>query len=225
MENDSSTVGSRPDYDDEIDFRELFAALWSAKKTIVVIVVISGLISVQTALSLPDKYSSEASLAPRSGGGVGGALGQMASQFGGLASLAGVNLGGLGAQGSVGVAVAMLQSREFFKTYLYDAVLVDLMAAEGWDRATGEVVLNDSLFDKESKTWVREIGAPFQAKPSVQEAYRVFSEGVLTVTEDAKTSFVKVKVTHYSPVVARNWVTLIVNGVNEAVMARDGEEA
>jgi uncharacterized protein involved in exopolysaccharide biosynthesis len=149
----------------------------------------------------------------------------MASQFGGLASLAGVNLGGLGDQGSTAVAIEMLKSREFFGTYLYDAVLVDLMAAEGWDRGTGKVLIDDSLFDVDTATWVREVGEAFQVKPSVQEAHEEFSGESLRVAEDIKTGFVTVAVTHYSPTAARNWVTLIVKGVNEAVRARDVEEA
>ena len=52
-----------------------------------------------------------------------------------------------------------------------------------------------------------------------------FSKEFLSVTEDKTTGFVTVAVTHYSPTVARNWVTLIVKGVNEAVRARDVEEA
>lgn len=225
MENDSTTAGTRPDYDDEIDLRELFAVLWVAKKTIVGIVAISGLISVLVALSLPNKYMSEALLAPRSDGGTGGALGQMASQFGGLASLAGVNFGGLGEQGSTAIAIEMLKSREFFRIYLYDAVLVDLMAAKGWDRGTGKVLFDSSLFDEKSGTWVRDVNDETQVKPSVQEAYDAFFEGFLSVSEDRTSGFVTVAVTHFSPTVARDWVTLIVKGVNEAVRARDVEEA
>ena len=152
-------------------------------------------------------------------------LGQMASQFGGLASLAGVNLGGLGDQGASVVAIEMLKSREFFGKYLYDTVLVDLMAAEGWDRGTSKVVIDDSIFDADSATWVRDVSEEFQVKPSIQEAYEEFFEEFLSVAEDKNTGFVTVSVTHYSPTVARDWVRLIVNGVNDAVRARDVEEA
>ena len=225
MGNDSNLEGARADYDDEIDLRELFAVLWDGKKTILSIMFLSGLISVLVALYLPNKYTAEALLAPRSDSGAGGALGQMASQFGGLASLAGVNLGGLGDQGATVVAIEMLKSREFFGTYLYDSVLLDLMATEGWDRATGKVLIDDSLFDTNTATWVRDVGEEFQIKPSVQEAHVKFSKEFLSVAEDKTTGFVTVAVTHYSPTVARNWVTLIVKGVNEAVRARDVEEA
>ena len=224
MQNDA-TAAARPEYDDEIDLRELFAVLWASKITILSTVFFSGLISVLVALSLPNKYTSEALLAPRTDGGAGGALGQMASQFGGLASLAGVNLGGLGDQGATVVAIEMLKSREFFGTYLYDEVLIDLMAAEGWDRGTGEVLVDDSLFDANTATWVRDVSEEFQIKPSIQEAHEKFFEEFLSVSEDKSTGFVTVAVTHYSPTVASNWVTLIVEGVNEAVRARDVQEA
>lgn len=225
MENDASAASIRPEYDDEIDLRELFAALWASKTTILGIVLISALISVFVALSQPNKYTSQALLAPRSDSGAGGALGQMASQFGGLASLAGVNLGGLGDQGTTAVAIEMLKSREFFGTYLYDAVLVDLMAAKGWERGSGKVLIDNSLFDAKLATWVRDVGEEFQVKPSVQEAHVKFSKEFLNIAEDKTTGFVTVAVTHYSPTVARNWVNLIVKGVNEAVRARDVEEA
>ena len=212
MEGKSSESRALPDYDDEIDLRELFAVLWDGKKTILSIVFLSGLISVLVALSLPNKYTSQALLAPRSDSGAGGALGQMASQFGGLASLAGVNLGGLVDQSSTAVAIEMLKSREFFGTYVYDAVLIDLMAAEGWDRGSGEVLVDESLFDVNSATWVRDVSAEFQVRPSVQEAHEVFSRQFLSVAEDTKTGFVTVEVTHYSPTVARDWVALVVKG-------------
>ena len=171
MEAERSGANSPSDYSDEIDLRELLAVLWLGKTTILSIVFLSGLMSVLVALFLPNKYTSEALLAPRVDGGAGGMLSQMASQFGGLASLAGVNLGGLGDQGASVVAIEMLKSREFFGTYLYDAVLVDLMAAEGWDRGMSKVVIDDSLFDADSATWVRDVSEEFQVKPSIQEAY------------------------------------------------------
>ena len=225
MENGSSVAGTRDDYDDEIDLRELFAVLWAAKTTIFSVVVISGLISVLVALSLPNKYTSQALLAPRSDSGAGGSLGQMAAQFGGLAGLAGVNLDGLGDQGVTKVAIETLKSRDFFGKYLYEGVLIDLMASEGWDRSTGRVLIDDSLFDTNTATWVRDVSAEFQIKPSVQEAYEEFFKFFLKVSEDKKTGFVTVAVTHYSPTVARDWVDLIVKGINEAVRARDVEEA
>ena len=212
-------------YEDEIDLRELFGVLWAGKLEIIVGVLLSALIAVSIALYLPNKYTSEALLAPRNDGGSGGALGQLAAQYGGLASLAGVNLGGAGGQGKTAIAIEMLKSRDFFGKYLYDFVLIDLMASKAWDRKAKEVVIDEDLFDLETQAWVREVSADFQVKPSVQEAHDVFVEQSFSVSEDKLSGFVTVSVTHYSPTVARDWVTKIVDSVNEAVRARDVVEA
>lgn len=81
--------------EDEIDLRELFAALWRGKWWIVASTLVGVVIAVIFALSLPNIYRSEALLAP-STEQQGGGLAAMAAQFGGLASLAGVNLSGGG---------------------------------------------------------------------------------------------------------------------------------
>ena len=75
MKDDNTAASARPEYDDEIDLRELFAALWASKATILGIVLISALVSVLVALSLPNKYTSQALLAPRSDSGGRGCVG------------------------------------------------------------------------------------------------------------------------------------------------------
>lgn len=225
MESLDPTPSGKVEYDDEIDLRELFSVLWEGKAVVVVVTFVSALIAVAAALYLPNKYTSEAVLAPRSDGGAGGALGQLASQYGGLASLAGINIGGLGDQGNASIAIEMLKSRQFFGEYLYDIVLVDLMAANGWNAAEDAVLYDASIYSVADNSWTRDVSGGRQIKPSVQEAHKTFVGAFLAVTDDKKTGFVSVSVTHYSPSVARDWVQLIVQGVNEAVRARDVEEA
>ena len=82
-------------FDDEIDLRELFDVLWAGKGIIIAITAFAAALSLAYALSLPNIYQSKALLAPKGGSG-GGGLAAMASQFGGLASLAGINLPGGG---------------------------------------------------------------------------------------------------------------------------------
>ena len=78
-------------YDDEIDLRELFSVLWVGKKLIVVITAVFAVVSVVYALSLPNEYKASAVVSPAGSGG--SSLGSMAGQLGGLASLAGINIG------------------------------------------------------------------------------------------------------------------------------------
>ena len=76
--------------DDEIDLRELFAVIWQGKWLIIAITALFAVASVVYAISQPNIYKSEALLAPAEQEG-GGGLSALAGQFGGLASLAGVN--------------------------------------------------------------------------------------------------------------------------------------
>ena len=78
--------------DDEIDLRELFTAIWQGKWIIIAITTLFAVASVFYAINQPNIYKSEALLAPAEQDQQGG-LGALAGQFGGLASLAGVNLG------------------------------------------------------------------------------------------------------------------------------------
>ena len=64
---DNDTTG-RTEHYDEIDLRELFSVLWEGKISILLVLALSAVISVAFALSLPNKYKSEALLAPRAVG-------------------------------------------------------------------------------------------------------------------------------------------------------------
>ena len=60
-----NNMAEQPTFDDEIDLRELFMVLWEGKLAIILGTALSALISVSVALYLPNKYTSEALLAPR----------------------------------------------------------------------------------------------------------------------------------------------------------------
>ena len=102
-------------YDDEIDLRELFSVLWNGKKLIIGITAIFALVSVFYALSIPNQYRATALVSPAqgSGGGLSGALGQL----GGLASLAGVSIGG-GESSEAQVAQEIMRSRGFIEEFI-----------------------------------------------------------------------------------------------------------
>ena len=78
---------------DEIDLRELAIALWQGKWWLFATTLIATCLAVAFALWSPNIYRAEALLTP-SLEQQGGGLSALASRFGGLASLAGVNKGG-----------------------------------------------------------------------------------------------------------------------------------
>jgi len=211
-------------FDDEIDLKELFLVLWNGKLVITLITGFAAMCAVLFALWLPNIYESKALLAPKDESGAGGLAG-LARQYGGLASLAGINIGGGGGESSKSMmAQQKIQSLDFFTRHLYEKIVLDLMAVDHWDAASGALVYNSDVFDTKSQTWLREASFPRQAKPSAQEAHKAFL-AVLSLSEDQKTSLVTIAIKHQSPVVAQAWVALIIEAVTEELRGSDVEEA
>jgi hypothetical protein len=210
---------------DEIDLRELFQVLWKGKVLITLITGGVAALSVVVALSLPNIYKSTAILAPKSSGSAGG-LSRLASQYGGLASLAGINLDGMGSDGisKPEIAIEKMKSLSFFKQYLYEDLLVDLMAVRSWDLGTRQLRYDAEVYDIASNEWVRDVGPPRQARPSDQEAHDAFLE-LFFVTKDEQTGLIFVSIEHYSPDIAKQWVELVVGRVSEELRSKDIREA
>jgi hypothetical protein len=80
--------------DDEINLAELWRAIWAGKLTIILISFIFAIASIYFALSKPNIYKASIILAPASNESGAGGLSALAGQFGGLASMAGINLAG-----------------------------------------------------------------------------------------------------------------------------------
>ncbi len=98
---------------DEIDFRELFTELWKGKWIIIISTFVFAVGSVLYSLSLSNIYKADILLAPAESSS-GGNLSNMAGQLGGLAALAGVNLGGAELS-QADLAVQVMRSRQFIE--------------------------------------------------------------------------------------------------------------
>ena len=211
------------DSNDEIDLRELWNVLWGGKWLIMAITFVFTLASLLYALSLPNIYTSEVLLAPAEES-AGGGLAGMAGRLGGLASLAGVNLGGGGSDETI-IAIEVLKSREFISKFVKQHdLLVPLMAAEGWDRGKNMLIIDDDIYDIANKKWVRDPKPPRGAEPSTLEAYEQFMK-LLNVSKDEKTGLVNLSLEHYSPNIAKAWVDMLVLDINEEIKYRDVTEA
>jgi uncharacterized protein involved in exopolysaccharide biosynthesis len=221
--NDSQQRMPPPPHDDEIELREVIRILWAGKWLIGGITFAAAVIAVIVALMLPNIYRAEALLAPNNQEGAGG-LSALAAQYGGLASLAGINIP-TGSADKTALGLQVLKSRKFISEFIerHD-ILVPLMAAENWDSESGELEINSDAYDVVEKQWVREVSPPKKTIPSMQEAYEVFME-ILTVSQDKKSGFIKVAVEHYSPTIAQQWVDWLVEDINSTIMQQDVEEA
>ena len=209
--------------DDEIDLKEFFMVLWSGKRLISTITGVASAASVAIALMLPNIYTANALLAPaeQSGGGMSALM----QQYGGLASLAGVSLPGGEEASRAQLGMALMTSREFLGDFVARrAILRDLMAVDSWDLQTDQVTYDPEIYDAATGEWVREVEAPFEAKPSSLEAHETFTE-ILSVSQDKQTGYVTVSIDHKSPTLAAQWVNWLVQDVNSAVKAQDVSEA
>ncbi|WP_226684807.1 Wzz/FepE/Etk N-terminal domain-containing protein [Shewanella indica] len=211
--------------DDEIDLRELFSVIWQGKKLIAGITLVFAVASVVIALMLPNIYKSEALLAPASEEQGAGALAGLASQFGGLASMAGINLGGKGGTDKTQLAIEVLKSRQFIGNFIEKhQILPELMAVDKWHMADNSLSFDPDIYEQSSKTWVREVNPPFQPKPSLQEAHKAFSK-ILVVNKDKESGMVKISIEHQSPFIAKQWVDWLVADINLTMKERDVAEA
>ncbi|EGQ7903452.1 Wzz/FepE/Etk N-terminal domain-containing protein [Vibrio sp. Vb1026] len=205
--------------DDEIDLRELLKALWKGKLLIVATAFVFAISSVLYALSLSNIYKADALLAPAETSN-GGGLSKMAGQLGGLAALAGVNLGA-GESSQTDLAVQVMKSRQFVEAFInkHD-LLVPLMAATDWDLENNKLVLDKKLYDPKTGTWLREAQGLRGAVPTAQEAFEVFNQEVLSITQDKESGLYRISVKFYSPYLAKDWVTWLVEDINKVMRER-----
>ena len=211
------------DFDDEIDLRELFYVLLEGKWIIVSLTAFVSIIGVIYSLHLPNIYKSKAMLVPvNSSSGISGALGS----YSGLAGLAGISLPSGGDEGNSAKAIQKISSLSFFENnILTNIYLPDLMAVKSWNSKTNTLTFDDSIYDSNSNTWIRDYSYPQQQIPSAQESFEVFKTAHLSLSEDKKSGFITLSIKHQSPFIAKQWVELVINEVNAFYRQKDKSES
>ncbi|GGI67358.1 Wzz/FepE/Etk N-terminal domain-containing protein [Shewanella gelidii] len=209
---------------DEIDLRELFGVIWKGKLLIISVTIFFAVCSVIFAIMQPNIYRSEALLAPAAEEQGGGGLAALAGQFGGLASMAGINLGG-GGSDKTQLAIEVMKSRQFASDFIQrHDLLSDLMAAEKWHIGDNSITYDDDMYEASTGKWIRDVNAPFKPEPSMQEAFKEFKK-VVSVNSSKDTGMVTVAVEHLAPAVAKQWVEWLVLDINTVMKERDVAEA
>ncbi len=208
---------------DSIDFGVLFSILWKGKILIVVCTFLMSVASVVFAIYQPNIYRSQVLLSPISDEQQGG-LAALANQFGGIASLAGIDLSGDGSDKSA-VALEVLTSRKFIMDFIENHdILVPLMASAGWSFDERTLIYDEDIYNITLNTWVRVVSPPFKAKPSALEAYEVFMD-ILSISPRADNSMIILSLEHHSPEIAKQWLDKLVDDLNLRIKVRDQVEA
>jgi uncharacterized protein involved in exopolysaccharide biosynthesis len=206
--------------DERLDLLGITKALWKKKWILFFVTLSFSGAGIIYSLSLPNIYMSEVLLAPSM---EQGAMTQ--GQLGGLAALAGVNLGNSKSVDKTLLAIEIIKSRAFLGRFIerYD-LLPKIMAVESWNMIDNSFVYNEDVYDETTDSWVREARFPKGEKPTLQEAHNVLLKHI-TISQDVSTGMVKLSVKHQSPYIAQSWATFIVRDINSEMKERDIREA
>ena len=206
-------------FDDEIDLKELFNVLWTAKKLIIQITAIFAIGSVVYSLSLNNHYKSESLLLARSS-----SENQGLSKYSNLAAMAGISLPSSG-EDKAAQTIELIKSRKFVKHLLtFENILPSILAAKSYNNSTQELLFNQKLYESETKTWKNKPKNNRTMIPSYLEAHKKYI-GMLSIAQNKKTGFISISIEHLSPVFAKDFLELIIRESNELLRKKDMEES
>ena len=126
----------------------------------------------------------------------------MASNFGGIASLAGISLPSASSN-KTDYVVETIKSRDFLKHLLkFENIRENLFASESYDISNKSIIYDSEMFDPSSKEWLRSKPANRNQIPSYLEIYPIYRRD-LSISIDDNSGFITVSFTHLSPIFAR----------------------
>ena len=196
--NNAHNAGS----EEEIDLSEIWRVLVKYKRMILSVTFGAAILATGISLLLPNIYRAEVILAPTAAGdqkgeGIGKALGS----FGGLASLAGVSLGG---GGSNEENLAVLKSRDFLWKFVQQKKLMPILFEDDWDKATNRWKDSDP-----------------KEQPGQLVVHRLFvKDGLMTVETEKKTSLITVSIEWKDPKLAAEWANSMIDYLNQYLAER-----
>ena len=212
-------IKSSSDIDiDDLNYLDYVRLLWHNKIIILSVSSLFLLLSTIYALNIPNKYISTTLLAPvKSENSMVSRMGSLSS----LASLSGVNLSN-GNSSATNEALERIKTYDFFlEHFLKNIKLEDLTAVKTWDEDNNKLIYDNELYDENLSEWkIKQISL----KPTAQEAFIKYNE-ILTISQDKDNQFVRLSVEHFSPHIAKQWVDLIVNKIDESIREYDKKSA
>ena len=202
--------------EDTFDLKEMTLVVWKDRLKVVYITCVIAIASIVYALILPNEYTSVVYLAPSDA--QVGSLSQIqssgSSSASGFASIAGsIGIGGTGKATTVTSAVKIMESWGFIETFIKENNLAsEILAVSKWDSKSNKLILDKSKYDSSTQTWIG-------AEPSSWELFREWDDEV-SVYHDVREGFVIVTADHLSPVIAKKWIDLLVESINQYMRER-----
>jgi len=189
--------------EEPINWSEYWRVLVKNRRLIGIITAVSTLTALLLAFLLPPVYRAEVLLAPVSQDKSEG-LSAIASQYGDLASLAGINLGP--GKDKTSEYIAALKSRSLSVAFINGENLKSVLFPGYWD--------------DENKKWKNS-----SRIPSDWETFKVFDEDIRTVRNDRKTGLVTLEIEWKDAALAAKWANNLVKRANTRLRNEAIEEA
>jgi uncharacterized protein involved in exopolysaccharide biosynthesis len=186
------------DEKDAVDLVRTAALLRSRWKLLLFMTFLGGAIAAGVALSYRDLYRAQAIVSPTAeqNSGSGGSL---QNDLGGIAALAGIDLGAGG--GRKVEAMGMLVSPGFIREFIVKNDLLPILFANRWDAS--------------AKTWKK------GSKPPTMEVAVKRFKGKRIIDDNVKTGLVTLSMDWYSPELAAKWTNEMIEMVNEKMRQTD----
>jgi uncharacterized protein involved in exopolysaccharide biosynthesis len=174
---------------------ELFHELWRSRIGIVCVMVVCAAAGVAYGLLSEKRYEASVMISPvledAGGGRFGGGLSSLASQYGGLASLAGINLPGRSRRDE---ALAVLQSELLTEAYIRDNNLLPVLYSKQWDPV--------------ARAWKT------NRPPTLWKANLLFKKSIRQVNDDRKSGMVIMSIRWKDAQLAAKWANDMVKMAN-----------
>jgi len=180
----------------EITLRDVGIIIWRSRFWLAVFLIIGTAAGVAWGLWRPKEYEAVIVVAPvtdQSGSSRLGALGALASQYSGLASLAGVSLSDSNERDQT---IAVMQSEFLTERYIRERNLLPILFPHDWDARSGHWKRGDK-----------------DHIPTLWKANRYFKK-VRNVTDERRTGLVYLKITWKDPNIAAAWANDLVQLTN-----------
>jgi uncharacterized protein involved in exopolysaccharide biosynthesis len=164
------------------------------------VALVCALAGVVTGLVLPKEYEATITISPVMDEGSSGRLGglsSLAAQYGGLASLAGINLPGKDRKDE---SLAVLQSEQLTESYIRDNNLLPILFWRDWDA--------------QSQRWTRD------DPPTVWKGNQYFKKNVRQVTDDKKSGMVIMTIRWHDAQLAAKWANDLVKITNSFLRSK-----
>jgi len=191
---------------DEPAHLRLFDALWRFKWIVLSTAISGGLIAALVAFLTAPVYRTQVVLIPADNSEEQNQLSSLMGQFGGLAGLAGVQIGGAG--DSKNETIATLNSRELTTEFIRDENLLPVLFSDDWDESSGQWDVDD-----ESDI------------PTEWDAFELFDEEIRTVVEDLRSGLIILNIEWTDRMLAAEWANRLVERVNVTVRQKTIREA